>query len=126
MRIVPWMLAAAFAAPPAVDGLLAQYRAAGATAPDAGRGQTLWTTSFPAPDGGAARACTTCHGPTLGSPGRHATTGEPITPMASADRFTDAAKIEKWFGRNCRWTVGRDCTPAEKADLLTWLTGGAK
>lgn len=45
---------------------------------------------------------------TLASGGRHATTGEPIEPMSAAGRLADPAKIEKWFGRNCRRTVGRD------------------
>ena len=33
-------------------------------------------------------------------------------------RLSDPAKVEKWFGRNCRWTLGRDCTPQEKADFV--------
>lgn len=121
-----WMVwsAGALAAPAAVEPLLAQYAALGAGAPDAARGKALWTSSTPAPDGGAARSCGTCHGPTLASAGRHATTGEPIEPMTAPGRFGDPAKVEKWFGRNCRWTLGRDCTPAEKADLLVFLTNG--
>jgi hypothetical protein len=119
-----WLLGVAFAAGPAVEGLLARYGAQGATAPDATRGAALWTREFPATDSGGSRSCTTCHGPTLGSAGRHATTGEPIEPMTQPGRLADAEKIEKWFGRNCRWTLGRDCTPAEKADLLLYLSRG--
>jgi hypothetical protein len=36
--------------------------------------------------------------------GRHATTSKdilPMAPMANAERFTDAVKVEKWFKRNC-------------------------
>ncbi len=117
-------MATALAAPPAVEGLLAGYAAAGAPPGDAARGEALWKAEHPAPDGGAARSCTTCHGPTLASPGKHATTGEPIEPMTEASRLTDPAKVEKWFGRNCRWTLGRECTPAEKSDLLVFLAAG--
>ena len=39
----------------------------------------------------------------------------------NAERFTDAAKSEKWFRRNCNDVVGRECTAAEKADVLAWL-----
>ena len=119
-----WLVGVAFAGTPAVEGLMAGYARAGATAPDAARGQALWAKAFAAADGSVDRSCTTCHGPSLGSAGKHATTGEPIDPMTAPDRLTDPEKIEKWFGRNCRWTVGRDCTPAEKADLLLYLSRG--
>jgi hypothetical protein len=90
---------------------------------DPARGEALWTETYPAPDGGPARACTSCHGKTLAARGAHATTGEPIAPMSEPGRYSDPAKVEKWFGRNCRWTLGRDCTPQEKADFLAYLTG---
>lgn len=118
-----WILAAALGATPATDSLLAEYVRQGAT-PDATRGAAFWQTEHPAPDGGAARSCTTCHGASLDAAGKHATTGEAIEPMTAAGRLTDVAKIEKWFGRNCRWTLGRECTPAEKADVLAFLTAG--
>ncbi|HCS12500.1 MAG TPA: hypothetical protein DIW28_01710, partial [Zetaproteobacteria bacterium] len=41
---------------------------------------------------------------------------EPMAPSVNPERLTDPAKIEKWFGRNCEWTIGRDCTAQEKAD----------
>jgi Domain of unknown function (DUF1924) len=117
-----WLIAVmtAGAATPAVSGLLAQYGASG----DAARGAAAWRKEWPAADG--TRACTTCHGADLSAMGKHATTGEPIDPMNGPDRLTDPAKIEKWFGRNCRWTMGRDCTPAEKADFLVFLSGGGR
>ncbi|MEQ1568748.1 MAG: DUF1924 domain-containing protein [Myxococcota bacterium] len=120
MRTWMWFVWTAGAATPAVQGLLAQYGSPG----DAARGSAAWTQEWPGADG--PRSCTTCHGPSLDAPGKHATTGEPIDPMTAADRLTDPAKIEKWFGRNCRWTMGRECTPAEKADFLTYLSGGSR
>ena len=56
--------------------------------------------------------------------GKHAATGKTIAPMApafNAERFTNAAKSEKWFRRNCNDVVGRECSAAEKADILAWL-----
>jgi hypothetical protein len=51
-------------------------------------------------------------------------TGKSIAPLAPAvnpERFADAATAEKWFRRNCNDVVGRECTPQEKGDVLTWL-----
>ena len=56
--------------------------------------------------------------------GKHAATGKTIGAMAPAfnpERFTDPAKTEKWFRRNCNDVVGRECTAGEKADVLSWL-----
>jgi hypothetical protein len=56
--------------------------------------------------------------------GKHASTGKPIAPLAPAfnrERFVDAAKTEKWFRRNCNDVMGRECSPAEKADVISWL-----
>lgn len=69
-------------------------------------------------------SCTTCHTEQPTQPGRHAITGKaikPLAPAANPERFGDPAKVEKWFGRNCREVVGRDCSAAEKADLLAYL-----
>jgi len=46
---------------------------------------------------------------------------EPMAPSVNPERLTDPAKIEKWFGRNCEWTIGRDCTTQEKADFLAFI-----
>src|SRR5574343_172954 len=57
--------------------------------------------------------------------GQHAVTGKTIRPLATAanaERFNDPAKVEKWFGRNCKEVVGRACTPAEKADFATYMS----
>ena len=95
------------------------YAAQAGAAPDPARGQALFTTRH-----GREWSCSTCHGAVPTQAGKHATTGKQIGPMAPAfnpERFTDAAKTEKWFRRNCNDVVGRECTPAEKADVLSWL-----
>jgi hypothetical protein len=38
------------------------------------------------------------------------------------DRYTDPAKVEKWFQRNCQSVLGRECTAVEKGDFLTFMT----
>ena len=76
-------------------------------------------------DDHAGRSCTSCHGNSLQTPGRHEKTGkviEPMSPSTNAQRLTDTKKIKKWLLRNCKWTYGRVCTPQEKGDFLSWLS----
>jgi len=70
-------------------------------------------------------ACASCHTDTPLKAGEHVVTGKSIRPLAVAannERFSDPAKVEKWFGRNCKEVVGRACTPAEKADFVAYLS----
>ncbi len=99
--------------------LLAAYAAAAGTAAVPARGQVLFTTRH-----GREWSCSSCHGVVPTPAGRHASTGkaiEPMAPAANAQRFTDAAKTEKWFRRNCNDVLGRECSAGEKADVLAWL-----
>lgn len=101
------------------SGLLSRYASQAGNTPDPARGQQFFTTRH-----GREWACASCHGATPVQPGKHAATGKAISPLAPAfnpERFTDAAKTEKWFRRNCNDVVGRECTAAEKADVLSWL-----
>lgn len=85
----------------------------------AARGQRLFTSQH-----GREWSCASCHGATPTQTGKHASTGKPIAALAPAfnpERFTDAAKTEKWFRRNCNDVVGRECSAVEKADVLAWL-----
>jgi hypothetical protein len=69
-------------------------------------------------------SCATCHGATPTGVGEHVVTGkriEPLAPAANPQRFTDAAKVDKWFARNCNDVVKRPCTSQEKGDVLAWL-----
>jgi Domain of unknown function (DUF1924) len=109
------------------DAYAAQARQADpAFAPSASRGAAFFAKRF----GVSAKlpACTTCHTDDPAQPGRHAVTGKAIKPLAAranAERFTDPAKTEKWLRRNCTEVVGRECSVAEKADLLRFFTEGA-
>ena len=98
---------------------LATYAAASGQAPQSARGQEFFNTKH-----GHEWSCASCHTATPTGEGKHASTGKLIRPMAPAanpGRFTDAVKTEKWFRRNCNDVVGRECTPAEKANVLAWL-----
>lgn len=100
--------------------LLAGYSAQAGTAASAERGQRFFNTSF----GRDYASCATCHGAVPTKAGKDAATEKSIGALAPAfnpARFTDKAKVENLFRLNCKDVVGRDCTAAEKADVLGWL-----
>lgn len=91
--------------------------------PSAKRGEAFYRQRFAIND--KMPACTSCHTDSPLNAGQHAVTGKTIRPLAvaaNAERLSDPAKVEKWFGRNCKEVVGRACTPAEKADFMTYLS----
>jgi mono/diheme cytochrome c family protein len=72
---------------------------------------------------GDTPSCSTCHTTDPTNVGR-TRVGKAIKPMAvsaNPDRFTDPAKVEKWFRRNCNTVLGRECTPAEKGDFIAFM-----
>lgn len=90
----------------------------------AARGRVLFSSNFTG-GGEDTPSCTSCHGATPQSPGQ-TRAGKPIDPIAvsrTPDRFTDPAKVEKWFRRNCSGVLGRECAPVEKGDFLTFMIG---
>ncbi len=103
-----------------LDGyrVAAQQESPGFKEFSAARGETLYRSKVG--DG----ACAMCHGASPREAGKHATTGKSILPMAPAAnpaRFTDAAKVEKWFKRNCNDVLKRACTATEKGDFITYM-----
>lgn len=113
------------------DAIIADYAAqAGKADPafagfSAQRGETLFRTKWA---GGDARtpSCTACHTDNPKAAGQNAKTGRTIAPVAvsaNPKRFTDIAEVEKQFGRDCKSVVGRDCTPLEKGDYITFMAG---
>jgi len=83
------------------------------------RGEALFKATH-----GAEWSCASCHSANPLAPGKHAKTGKPIAPLApaaNAERFTDAAAVDKWFRRNCNDVLGRACTAQEKGDVLQYL-----
>ncbi|RYF15695.1 MAG: DUF1924 domain-containing protein [Comamonadaceae bacterium] len=110
-------LGAAQAAPPAE--LAARYAAEAGQPAAAVRGEQFFNARH-----GREWSCASCHGAPPTQAGKHAATGKAIGPLAPAfnpERFTDAAKVEKWFRRNCKDVAARECTAGEKADILAWL-----
>lgn len=107
----------AMAATPA--DLLAGYTAQAGQPANAAKGEAFFKASH-----GQEWQCTSCHGKSPMVGGRHASTDkaiEPLAPAANAKRFTDSVKADKWFRRNCKDVLARECTAAEKADVLAWL-----
>ena len=97
----------------------AEARSAGEGPGTAARGQDFFNKIH-----GNEWKCASCHGAVPTGKGEHAVTHKVIEPMAPAfnpQRFTDAAKVDKWFRRNCKDVLSRECTAREKADVLAWL-----
>jgi hypothetical protein len=107
-----------------VDERLDAYKAEGAGPFDAERGKAMWTKKYTHAKADKPRSCSTCHTDNPRAVGKHARTGKAIKPLAPSvnpKRLTEVREIEKWFMRNCKWTVGRKCTPQEKGDILSYL-----
>lgn len=86
---------------------------------DAGRGRDFFTRRH-----GSEWSCASCHGNLPTARGRHAGTGktlDPLAPAFNARAFTDTARTDKWFRRNCNDVLKRECSAGEKADVLAYL-----
>lgn len=108
-----------------VQDILQDYVHAGAGPFDSAAGKAAWMKVHRPATGGEPRSCSSCHGSDLTRAGRHVTTGKAIEPLAvsaNPSRLSDPRKVEKWFRRNCRWTLGRDCTPQEKGDFIRYIS----
>ena len=72
-------------------------------------------------------SCAACHGDQPNNSGRHALTGDPIpalSPTLTPKRFSNPARVEKQFKRDCNDVLGRMCTAEEKADFIKFVMGG--
>ena len=86
------------------------------------RGEKLFRSKSSA--GGVADACTGCHTEDARARGQHVKTRkeiDPLAPVANKERFTDPAKVEKWFKRNCKEVLGHACSAQEKADFAAYM-----
>jgi cytochrome c len=96
-----------------------RFNSEAGTAGDPARGKTLFGSKH-----GGKWSCASCHGTPPTATGKHAATGKTIPPLApafNAKAFTDTAKVDKWFRRNCNDVFSRECSAAEKADVLAYL-----
>ena len=86
---------------------------------DAAKGKVLFGQRH-----GGEWSCASCHGQPPTTANKHASTGKTIAALApafNAERLTDSAKVDKWFKRNCKDVLQRECTAIEKADVLAYL-----
>ena len=86
------------------------------------RGERLFRSNFSGgkPD---TPSCTACHTKDPRNVGQ-TRAGKDIDPMAASTnprRYADHEKTEKWFGRNCRNVLGRECSANEKGDFITFM-----
>ncbi len=101
--------------------LLAEYSAKAGAPASAQQGEKLFTARG---TGDMGWSCSTCHGNPPTGKGRNAISEKSIpalAPAANPASFTDRSKVEGWFKNNCKDVLGRECTVAEKADILSWL-----
>lgn len=89
---------------------------------DAVRGKALYFTEHEGKTG--KTSCAACHTENPKTEGRSPVGKriDPLAPSANPDRFTDQAKADKWFDRNCKQVLGRTCTATERGDFITWLS----
>jgi hypothetical protein len=116
--VFAFLLAAnmSFAASP--QDLLTAYEAKSAKAVPA-RGEKFFNAKH-----GKDWSCASCHDSLPNHETKHIVTGKVIqalSPSRNSARFSDPAKVEKWFKRNCNDVLGRECEAQEKADVLSWL-----
>jgi Domain of unknown function (DUF1924) len=126
LTVAACLLAAAASAesPPLLDFYAGEAKASNSAFSgfSAERGEHLFRTNFSSgkPD---TPSCTTCHTTDPRKTGQ-TRAGKDIEPMAASanpKRYTDQAKAEKWFGRNCNNVLGRECTATEKGDFITFM-----
>jgi cytochrome c553 len=121
---------AAFAADPARDAILADLTAQARQADpafagfSAERGEAMYRAKHGTGDPNVT-ACTSCHGDDPRTAGQNVKTGKAIEPMAvsaNPKRYTNQADVAKWFRRNCKDVLDRECTPVEKGDFITFMS----
>jgi cytochrome c peroxidase len=68
-------------------------------------------------------SCSTCHTKDPRNAGltRAGKSLEPMAVSLTPTRFSDLAKVEKWFSRNCQTVYGRLCTAVEKGDFIAYM-----
>ena len=119
----------AHAAGPVATELLRDYEAQARRANpvfpgfSAAAGHKLYLATFTVD--GQATSCSSCHTPDPRKIGRTPAgkVVEPLSPTVNPARLTDRREVEKWFTRNCKQVMGRECTAEEKGNFVTWMLG---
>lgn len=113
---MPWAAMAADTSPAAQ---LARFAAEAGRPGQPEQGRLFFTSAH-----GGKWSCASCHREVPTVSGQHAGSGktlEPLAPAANARAFTEQARVDKWFRRNCKDVASRECTAGEKADVLAYL-----
>lgn len=98
---------------------LQRWSAAAGSPGQAQRGQVFFAAKH-----GGPWSCATCHHAPPVQEGKHPVTGKVVPVLAPAfnpQALTDSAKVDKWFRRNCKDVLQRECSAQEKADVLAYL-----
>jgi hypothetical protein len=114
-----WIGINAYAADTSPATLQTQYEKLSGQPADSARGQKFFNTTH-----ANEWSCASCHGNPPTQASKHASTGKSIAALApkfNPDRLTDNSKVEKWFRRNCKDVLNRECTANEKADVVAYL-----
>lgn len=114
-----WIATNAYAADTSPATLQIQYEKLSGQPADAARGQKFFNIKH-----ANEWSCASCHGNPPTQASKHASTGKNIAALApkfNPDRLTDNGKVEKWFRRNCKDVLNRECTVNEKADVVAYL-----
>lgn len=117
--VVWWAAGVALAADTSPAEQAQRWRAEAGIVASADRGKVFFTSRH-----GGEWSCSSCHGTPPIKEGQHANTGKvipPLAPHANPKALTDTAKVDKWFRRNCKDVLARECSAAEKADVLAYL-----
>jgi hypothetical protein len=111
--------ASAWAADTTPAQQLSHWSAQAGSPGNADKGRQFFTSTH-----GGEWLCSSCHGTPPTAQGKHANTNKTIAPLApgfNPKAFTDSAKVDKWFRRNCKDVLSHECSANEKADVLAYL-----
>ncbi len=114
-----WPVGIVYAADTSAAQELSRWSAQAGAPGNAEKGRAFFSTKH-----GGQWSCSSCHGAPPSTQGKHANTGKAIAPLAPAfnpQGFTEQAKVDKWFRRNCNDVLSRECSASEKADVLAYL-----
>ena len=100
------------------------YQSQGAKKGNAQRGEQFWNKTFSGKAPFTERSCKSCHTSNLKNKGEHVRTGKilkPLAPSVNQLSLSKVKKVNKWFKRNCKWTIGSECSAQTKADILAFI-----
>ena len=107
-----------------VNLLMDNFKSEGAKIGNAKNGEIFWNKTHSGKVPFEQRSCKLCHSANLKDKGEHIKTGKiikPLSPSVNAKSLNNVKHVNKWFKRNCKWTIGRECSAQEKADILSFI-----